>query len=107
MGERHRELRMQASRLEALLRAPIELALDHHVDETRAKPRQYVRFRCRSTAFTPVEHQGEALLSPRHRPCQVHASTWTGETAVLARVRDQLMHRHAQSERGIGLEKDI
>ncbi len=107
VGEGNGECRHQSLRSEGLLDFAVELALDHHVDQTRAEAGAAAAARRGPMALLPFEHQCQSLLGAGDRPGQVNAPAGGGQAAVLAGIGREFMHRHAQTEGGIGLEEDI
>src|SRR5437879_8936375 len=83
--ERHGQLCLEPLRTKRLLRFAVELALNDHVDQPRAKTGSSAALGGGASAFFPVQHQGQSLLSPDHRPFQIDAPCRLAQAAVLAR----------------------
>src|SRR4051794_12771786 len=94
--QRDHKLSIEALVAEVLLHLPIELTLDHHADQLGAEAGAADFLRRRAFAFLPDEGQRQAAIGAVNLPADNDDTRTGGEAAVLGRVADQLMHRHAQ-----------
>src|SRR4051794_28535353 len=84
MAERDDQPRVQSVRTETAVHLAIELALDHHADQARAKARFAGTPRRRTAALLPVELEGGASGCPIDGPFEHQAPAVDGKAAIFA-----------------------
>ena len=107
VGERHHHVHRQAVARERAMHFAVQLPLDDHADQPRAKTETPRPPRRRPVLLDPVENQRHAALGAAHRPAQIELPLGPRQAAVLDRVGGQFVQRRAEIEDRVGLEIDV
>src|SRR5947209_1931173 len=98
MAERDDQPCVQSVRTETAVHRAVELALDDHADQARAKTWLARAPRRRTAALLPVELEGRALGRSIDVPLERKPAPVDGQAAVFAGVGCKLMDRRGQGE---------